>query len=32
MKIKTNDLTGAAFDWAVAKCEGYTLTTNVKEP
>lgn len=21
MKIKTNDLTGAALDWAVAKCE-----------
>ena len=22
MKIKTKDLTGAALDWAVAKCEG----------
>ncbi len=22
MKIKTNELTGAALDWAVAKCEG----------
>ena len=22
MKIKTNQLTGAALDWAVAKCEG----------
>ena len=22
MKIKTQDLTGAALDWAVAKCEG----------
>lgn len=22
MKIKTSELTGAAFDWAVAKCEG----------
>lgn len=22
MKIKTSDLTGAALDWAVAKCEG----------
>lgn len=22
MKIKTNKLTGAALDWAVAKCEG----------
>ena len=23
MKIKIKDLTGAALDWAVAKCEGY---------
>ena len=23
MKIKTKDLTGAALDWAVAKCAGY---------
>ena len=23
MKIKTKDLTGAALDWAVAKCMGY---------
>ena len=23
MKIKTSELTGAALDWAVAKCEGY---------
>lgn len=23
MKIKTSALTGAALDWAVAKCEGY---------
>lgn len=23
MKIKTNELTGPALDWAVAKCEGY---------
>lgn len=22
MKVKTSDLTGAALDWAVAKCEG----------
>ena len=22
--MKTNELTGAALDWAVAKCEGYT--------
>lgn len=25
MKIKTAELTGAALDWAVAKCEGYRL-------
>ena len=24
MRVKTNELTGAALDWAVAKCEGYT--------
>ena len=24
MKIKTDELQGAALDWAVAKCEGYT--------
>lgn len=24
MKIKTTELTGAALDWAVAKCEGFT--------
>ena len=24
MKTKTSELTGAALDWAVAKCEGYT--------
>lgn len=24
MKIKTSELTGAALDWAVAKCEGET--------
>lgn len=23
VKIKTSELTGAALDWAVAKCEGY---------
>jgi len=22
MKLKTNELTGVALDWAVAKCEG----------
>ena len=26
MKIKTNELSGAALDWAVAKCEGIELT------
>lgn len=26
MKIKTSELTGAALDWAVAKCEGNTIT------
>jgi hypothetical protein len=25
MKIKTNELTGAALDWAVAKCEGHNV-------
>ena len=25
MQIKTRDLTGAALDWAVAKCEGFVL-------
>ena len=25
MKVKTSDLTGAALDWAVAKCEGFDL-------
>lgn len=24
MKVKTSELTGAALDWAVAKCEGNT--------
>ena len=24
MKVKTNELTGAQLDWAVATCEGYT--------
>lgn len=28
MKIKTNELTGAALDWAVAKCEGYRVRRN----
>lgn len=26
--MKTSDLTGAALDWAVAKCEGYTITSD----
>jgi hypothetical protein len=26
MKVKTSELTGAALDWAVAKCEGRQLT------
>ena len=26
MKLKTRDLTGAALDWAVAKCEGKEKT------
>jgi hypothetical protein len=26
MKIKTNNLTGPALDWAVAKCEGLSFT------
>jgi hypothetical protein len=25
MKIKTSELTGAALDWAVAKCEEYSV-------
>lgn len=30
MKVKTSELTGAALDWAVAKCEGFEVafTTN----
>jgi hypothetical protein len=26
MKMKTSELTGAALDWAVAKCEGLPVT------
>ena len=26
MRVKTNELTGAPLDWAVAKCEGIELT------
>lgn len=25
MKVKTNELSGAALDWAVAKCEGFAV-------
>ena len=32
MKIKTQDLTGPALDWAVAKCEGYTNLRFHQEP
>ena len=28
MKIKTQELTGAALDWAVAKCEGFEPFTD----
>lgn len=28
MKIKTSELTGAALDWAVAKCEGFEPFTD----
>ena len=28
MKIKTNELQGAALDWAVAKCEGFVPFTD----
>jgi hypothetical protein len=30
MKIKTSELTGAALDWAVAKCEGYQGNASLK--
>lgn len=29
MKIKTSELTGAALDWAVAKCEEVTLSEHI---
>lgn len=29
--MKTSELTGAALDWAVAKCEGYDLNPAVKK-
>lgn len=28
MRVPTNSLEGAALDWAVAKCEGYSFTTD----
>ena len=28
--MKTNQLTGAALDWAVAKCEGITVLPNMR--
>jgi hypothetical protein len=28
--MKTSELTGAALDWAVAKCEGYTCLHKTK--
>jgi len=28
MNMKTSELTGAALDWAVAKCEGITIPTD----
>lgn len=28
MKVKTSELNGAALNWAVAKCEGYTEYDN----
>ena len=31
MKMKTAELTGSALDWAVAKCEGYTLNVAFKK-
>lgn len=31
MKIKTNELTGAALDWAVAKCEDTLLDSTLYE-
>jgi hypothetical protein len=30
MKIKTSELTGAALDWAVAKCEGITVLPKMR--
>ena len=30
MKIKTNQLTGAALDWVVAKCEGVTVLPKMR--
>ena len=30
MRVKTNELTGAALDWAVAKCEGVTVLPKMR--
>ena len=30
--MKTSELTGAALDWAVAKCNGKTLHSFVDDP
>ena len=30
MKVKTNELSGAALDWAVAKCEGVTVLPKMR--
>ena len=30
MKIKTSELTGAALDWAVAKCEGHKVNVGFR--
>lgn len=32
MKLKTNELTGATLDWAVAKCEGYEEGVYMRGP
>jgi hypothetical protein len=31
MKVKTSELTGAALDWAVAKCEGIELYSGPRD-
>lgn len=32
MKVETSELTGAALDWAVAKCEGVKVTKYLESP